>query len=55
MSWPCGQDSRPKPGCHRRRDPRHEARGEGYRFLTVGPVPYSYGRYPTGPVDASQL
>src|SRR5665213_1236426 len=26
-SWPCGQDPRPKPGCRRRRDLRHEARG----------------------------
>jgi hypothetical protein len=32
MSWPCGQDSRPKPECHRRRDLRHEARGVGHRF-----------------------
>ena len=26
------QDSRPKPECHRRRVPRHEARGLGYWF-----------------------
>jgi hypothetical protein len=25
MSWPCGQDSQPKPECHQRRDLRHEA------------------------------
>jgi hypothetical protein len=31
-SWPCGQDSQPKPECHRRRDLRLEARGGGYRF-----------------------
>jgi hypothetical protein len=31
-SWPCGQDSQSKPGCHRRRDLRHEARGVGYWF-----------------------
>jgi hypothetical protein len=31
-SWPCGQDSQPKPECHQRRDLRHEARGAGYWF-----------------------
>jgi hypothetical protein len=31
-SWPCGQDSQPTPGYHRRRDLRHEARGEVYWF-----------------------
>ena len=30
--WPCGQDSQLKPGCHRRRALRHEARGVGYWF-----------------------
>jgi hypothetical protein len=32
VSWPCGQDSHPKPGCHRRRDLRHEARSLGHWF-----------------------
>jgi hypothetical protein len=55
VSWSCGQDSQPKPECHRRRYLRYEARGVGYWFLTAGPVPYYfYGRYPTGPVAASQ-
>ena len=53
-SWPCGRTLSPEPRCHRRRYLRHEARGWGYWFLTAGPVPYFYGRYPTGPVDASQ-
>ena len=29
-SWPCGQNFHPEPGCHRRRDLRHEARSLGY-------------------------
>src|ERR1019366_6077373 len=29
-SWSCGRNAQPKPGCHRRRDLRHEARGGGY-------------------------
>ena len=32
VSWPCGQDSYPEPGCHRRRDLRHEARSLGHWF-----------------------
>ncbi len=32
VNWPCGQDSWPEPGCHQRRDLRHEARGGGYWF-----------------------
>jgi hypothetical protein len=28
----CGRDAQPKPECHRRRYPRHEARGRGYWF-----------------------
>ncbi len=46
MSWPCGQDSQPKPVCHRRRDLCHEARGQGYWVLPAGPVPYFYGASP---------
>jgi hypothetical protein len=38
----------------RRRVLRHEARGVVLLVLTAGPVPYFYGRYPTGLVDASQ-
>ena len=34
---------------------RHEARGVVLLVFTAGPVPYFYGRYPTGPVDASAL
>jgi hypothetical protein len=38
-SWPCGQDSQPKPGCHRRRHQRHEARGGVTGFdCGAGPV-----------------
>ena len=32
MSWPCGQDFQLKPGCHRRRDLRYEARSVSYWF-----------------------
>jgi hypothetical protein len=53
-SWPCGQDSRPKPGCHRRRDLCHEARGGGYWFCLRGRCRIFYGRYATGPVTASR-
>jgi hypothetical protein len=52
-SWPCGQAGRLQPGCHRRRDLRHEACGGGYWFLTAGLVPYFYGRYLTGSVASS--
>ena len=53
MSWPCGQESHPKPECHLRRDaPRGERRG--LRVLTAGLVPYFYRRYSTGPVASSQ-
>jgi hypothetical protein len=38
VDWPCGQDSRHKPGCHRRRVRRHEARGRVLVVLTAGPV-----------------
>ena len=31
-SWPCGRNAQPEPGCHRRRDLRHEAGGGGYWF-----------------------
>jgi hypothetical protein len=31
-SWPCGRNAQPTPGCHRRRDLRHEARGGGHWF-----------------------
>src|SRR5207248_11783318 len=34
------------------RAPRGERRG--LLVLTAGPVPYFYGRYPTGPVASSQ-
>jgi hypothetical protein len=51
--WPCGQNSQPKPECHQRRDPRHEAGGIGYSVLTAGPVPDSHRRYPNGPVASS--
>ena len=30
--WSCGQNAQPKPECHRRRAPRHEARDGGYWF-----------------------
>jgi hypothetical protein len=53
VSWPCGQDSEPKPECHQRRDLRHEAGGVGLLVLTAGLVPYLYRRYTTGPVVAS--
>jgi hypothetical protein len=36
--WPCGQNTQPKPECHRRRDPRHEAKRQGFPVLTAGPV-----------------
>ena len=46
--WPCGHNSQPvKPECHQRRDPRHEARGQGLLVLTAGPVPDSFRCYPT--------
>ena len=32
VSWPCGHNAQPKPGGHRRRIVRHEARGGGYWF-----------------------
>jgi len=32
VSWPCGQDSHPKPVCRRRRVLRYEARSVGYWF-----------------------
>jgi len=38
MSWPCGQDSQPKPECRQRRV-RHEAWGAGSLVLTAGPAP----------------
>jgi hypothetical protein len=52
-SWLCGQDSRPRPRCHRRRDPL--PRGERHRLpvLTAGAAP-CFWRHPTGPVAASQ-
>jgi hypothetical protein len=51
-SWPCGQNSQPKPEYHRRRDPA--PRGERPRLLvlTAAPVPYFYGRHSTGLVAA---
>jgi hypothetical protein len=44
-SWPCGQDSQPEPGCHRR---RNAPRGErlGLLVLTAGPATYFDGRSP---------
>jgi hypothetical protein len=47
--WPCGQDSQPKPGSHRRRYVCHEARG-GVTGFDCGAGAYFYGRYPIGPV-----
>ncbi len=45
VSWPCGQDSQPKPGCHQRRNPAPRGERRELLVLTAGPVQY-YGRYP---------
>ena len=54
VSWPCGQDSQPKPGCHQRRNPAPRGERRGLLVLTAGPVQPFYRRYPTAPVAASQ-
>src|SRR3954467_8000445 len=34
--WPCGQSAQPKSECHRRRIPRHKARGLGLLGFDCG-------------------
>ena len=52
-SWPCGQDSRLQPGCHRRRESAPRGVWRGLLVLTAGLVQYFYGRYLTGSVASS--
>jgi len=48
-SWPGGQKTWPKPGCHRRRDCATRREDRAHWLLTVGLVLTSYRRYSANP------